>query len=60
MYVCLCHGVTQLDVTDAVHNGAGSSRQVASACGAGSDCGKCRNTVREIIASVRTAHETVA
>ncbi|HWS93785.1 MAG TPA: (2Fe-2S)-binding protein [Mycobacterium sp.] len=60
MYVCLCHGVTKLEVTDAVHKGAGSSKQVAIACGAGLDCGKCRRTVREIIASLQPACETVA
>jgi bacterioferritin-associated ferredoxin len=60
MYVCLCHGVTNLEVAVAVHNGAGSSKQVASVCSAGSDCGKCRRTVREIIASLRAACETVA
>jgi bacterioferritin-associated ferredoxin len=60
MYVCLCHGVTKLEVTRAIHCGAGSSKQVARACGAGSDCGKCRRTVREIIASLQPARETVA
>ncbi|HME50026.1 (2Fe-2S)-binding protein [Mycobacterium sp.] len=51
MYVCLCMGVTSETVRDAVANGAASSKQVAAACGAGSACGRCRQTVRAIIAS---------
>ena len=51
MYVCLCLGITTEAVRDAVEGGASTSRQVAAACGAGSQCGRCRRTVRAIIAS---------
>ena len=49
MYVCLCLGITTEAVRDAIEEGASTSRQVASACGAGSQCGRCRRTVRAII-----------
>ena len=49
MYVCLCVGVTNQTVTDAVTAGARTSRDVAAACGAGSECGRCRRTVRAVI-----------
>ncbi|MGK2879530.1 MAG: (2Fe-2S)-binding protein [Mycobacterium sp.] len=49
MFVCLCTGVTTQAVTDVVAGGAITSKQVAAACGAGSDCGRCRRTVRAII-----------
>lgn len=49
MFVCLCTGVTTQVVTDVVAGGATTSKQVAAACGAGSDCGRCRRTVRAII-----------
>jgi bacterioferritin-associated ferredoxin len=49
MYVCLCVGVTNQTVADAVAAGASTSKQVAAACGAGSECGRCRCTVRAII-----------
>ncbi len=49
MYVCLCLGITTEAVRDAIEGGASTSRQVASACGAGSQCGRCRRTVRAII-----------
>lgn len=49
MYVCLCQGVTSQVVEDAVADGARTSKDVAGACGAGRDCGRCRGTVRAII-----------
>ncbi|MDG4669404.1 (2Fe-2S)-binding protein [Mycobacterium sp. 236(2023)] len=49
MYVCLCLGVTNETVSDAVAAGARTSHQVAQACGAGSECGRCRRTIRSII-----------
>lgn len=49
MFVCLCTGVTSHVVNEAVAKGASTSKQVAAACGAGSDCGRCRRTVRTII-----------
>ncbi|MFN8088814.1 MAG: (2Fe-2S)-binding protein [Mycobacterium sp.] len=49
MFVCLCNGVTSNVVTDAIERGAASTGQVAEACGAGADCGRCRHTVRAII-----------
>jgi bacterioferritin-associated ferredoxin len=58
MFVCLCLGVTSQEVTDAVANGASTSKEVAKVCGAGSECGRCRLTVRAIIASVEFSPET--
>jgi bacterioferritin-associated ferredoxin len=55
MFVCLCMGVTSHDVDKAVANGACTSKQITEACGAGGDCGRCRRTLRAIIA---THHET--
>jgi bacterioferritin-associated ferredoxin len=52
MYVCLCLGVSSQAVTEAVESGAATSKEVAKMCGAGSDCGRCRHTVRAIIAAV--------
>ncbi len=49
MFVCLCNGITSQMVADAVAAGAATTNQVAEACGAGADCGRCRRTVRAII-----------
>ncbi|MCV7102026.1 (2Fe-2S)-binding protein [Mycobacterium palustre] len=53
MYVCLCVGATTQTVCDAVERGASTSKEVAAACGAGADCGRCRRTLRAIIAAAR-------
>lgn len=53
MYVCLCTGATSQAVSEAVAAGARTSRQVAAACGAGGDCGRCRRSVQAIIAAQR-------
>ncbi|HTX95498.1 MAG TPA: (2Fe-2S)-binding protein [Mycobacterium sp.] len=53
MYVCLCVGATSHTVSEVVAQGASTSREVAAACGAGGDCGRCRHTLRAIIAASR-------
>jgi bacterioferritin-associated ferredoxin len=51
MYVCLCSGATCKTVADAVARGASTCKQVAVACGAGLDCGRCLRTLKTIIES---------
>ncbi|MBY0441410.1 MAG: (2Fe-2S)-binding protein [Mycobacteriaceae bacterium] len=51
MYVCLCVGATSQTVCDAVACGASTSKEIAAACGAGADCGRCRRTLRAIISA---------
>jgi bacterioferritin-associated ferredoxin len=51
MFVCLCVGVTSQVVNDVVANGARTSKQIAETCGAGGDCGRCRRTLRAMIAA---------
>jgi bacterioferritin-associated ferredoxin len=51
MFVCLCNGVTSQTVGEAVANGARTTNDVAQACGAGADCGRCRRTVQAILRS---------
>ncbi|OBK18719.1 (2Fe-2S)-binding protein [Mycobacterium asiaticum] len=60
MFVCLCNGITSQAVADAVAAGATTCKQVASTCGAGDDCGRCRRTVRAIIASAEHGAATSA
>jgi len=54
MYVCLCNGTTCQMVTEAVARGASNCKQVAAACGAGLDCGRCLRTVKAILDSQST------
>jgi bacterioferritin-associated ferredoxin len=51
MFVCLCNGVTSQTVTEAIEAGACTTKDVAQACGAGADCGRCRRTVQAILRS---------
>jgi bacterioferritin-associated ferredoxin len=51
MFVCLCNGVTSHAVSDAIAAGASTTKDVAAACGAGADCGRCRRTVQGILRS---------
>ncbi|ORB15594.1 (2Fe-2S)-binding protein [Mycobacterium noviomagense] len=60
MYVCLCTGATSQTVCDLVARGASTSKEVAAACGAGADCGRCRRTLRAIIASARQLDTSAA
>jgi bacterioferritin-associated ferredoxin len=53
MFVCLCTGTTSHVVNEVVANGATTSKQIAEACGAGADCGRCKRTLRSIIAAHR-------
>ena len=49
MYVCLCKGLTDTQIRDAVADGASSLREVHSARGVASQCGKCGITARDIV-----------
>lgn len=41
MYVCICHGINEKDIQEAVDDGAKSVRDVRRSHGVGSQCGKC-------------------
>ncbi|MCV7065930.1 (2Fe-2S)-binding protein [Mycolicibacterium farcinogenes] len=49
MYVCLCYGITRQTVVTAMLEGASTTNKVAIATTAGSDCGRCRRHIQEII-----------
>jgi bacterioferritin-associated ferredoxin len=53
MIVCSCFAVSAHDVEQLVEDGANTVAEVSSACGAGNDCGACRQQVAEIIAVTR-------
>ncbi|HME80245.1 MAG TPA: (2Fe-2S)-binding protein [Mycobacterium sp.] len=49
MFVCLCNGITSQVVAEAISKGASTTNQIAAACGAGADCGRCRRTLRSLL-----------
>ncbi len=53
MYVCICRAVREKHILNVIQNGARSVDEVEAACGAGGDCGSCREEIADLI----TAHE---
>ncbi len=53
MYVCLCKGITDGQIRDAVHQGCDSLRDLRRELGVASQCGKCARQAREEIRSAR-------
>lgn len=51
MYVCLCNGVTERDVLEAVEAGASNVEEVAYCTGAGTQCGSCVHRIAEMVGS---------
>ncbi len=51
MYVCLCKGVTDSQIRNAVDGGATNLRQVRKQLGVASQCGKCACLAKEIVSS---------
>ncbi len=49
MYVCICKGITDSQIRDAVNNGASSLRKVRKQLGATSQCGKCGIITKKIV-----------
>lgn len=53
MYVCLCNGFTDRCVRNAISDGAGSVSKVYKSLGATPQCGKCKDTIRELLTEDR-------
>jgi bacterioferritin-associated ferredoxin len=49
VYVCICRVVSSTTVRATIADGARTVRQVAKACGAGQDCGRCVAHVRALL-----------
>jgi bacterioferritin-associated ferredoxin len=53
MFVCLCNGITNQVVAEAIAKGASTTNQIAAACGAGAECGRCRRTLHLLLGASR-------
>ncbi|MCF4996006.1 (2Fe-2S)-binding protein [Pseudomonas syringae] len=49
MYVCLCTGVTDGQIRDAINEGCCSYKEVRLATGVASQCGKCACLAKEVV-----------
>jgi bacterioferritin-associated ferredoxin len=63
MYVCLCKGVTDRHIRDAIFDGCCSYREVREATGVASQCGKCaclaKDVVRETLTELQTTQAAI-
>ncbi|WP_017937708.1 bacterioferritin-associated ferredoxin [Zestomonas thermotolerans] len=64
MYVCLCHGVTDGQIREAIYEGCCSYREVRENLGVGTQCGKCaclaKQVVRETLCEVQSSQASLA
>ena len=51
MVLCICQAITDREVDAAIRAGARSLAEVEARCGAGGDCGCCREAIEERIAT---------
>jgi len=60
MYVCLCQGVTDGQIREAIYDGCCSYRDVRETLGVASQCGKCaclaKQVVRETLGEMQLGH----
>jgi len=49
MYVCMCHGVTDKQIRQAVCDGAASMRELRQELGVASDCGRCAQFAKQLL-----------
>ncbi len=55
MYVCICNGVTDTQILEAVANGCASVAELTMRTGCGSNCGSCLETAASMLAPARGA-----
>jgi bacterioferritin-associated ferredoxin len=64
MYVCLCEGVTDGQIREAIYEGCCSYREVRTSLGIASQCGKCaclaKQVVRETLSDVQSSQAALA
>ena len=53
MYVCHCRAVTDSTIRTTIECGAHDVDEVASRCGAGTNCGGCVDEIERLCASLR-------
>ncbi|GMG87436.1 bacterioferritin-associated ferredoxin [Biformimicrobium ophioploci] len=49
MYVCICKGITDRHIKEAIYDGATSIKSLRRALGVSSQCGRCAELAQEII-----------
>ena len=60
MYVCICKGITDNHIREAVGNGCDSLRDLRRELGVGSQCGKCARHARQELREARSATQATS
>ena len=60
MFVCICKGVTENKIREAIRAGAQSVEEVKHKCGAGTDCGTCILKLYRIVRDQMQAEEAAS
>nr|WP_010133092.1 bacterioferritin-associated ferredoxin [Microbulbifer agarilyticus] len=55
MYICICKGITDRQIKDAVHDGSTSIKALRRQLGVSSQCGRCAELTKEIIDETMSA-----
>ena len=59
MIVCLCEGVSDGTIRQAISNGCQSVQAIENACGAGTCCRTCEKDLARILTETRTSKEEI-
>jgi bacterioferritin-associated ferredoxin len=59
MYVCICAAVTDVELRDCIGDGARTVEEIGEACGAGTGCGSCLDTV-DVLLTAELAPSEIA
>ncbi|GAB3369546.1 (2Fe-2S)-binding protein [Lysobacter rhizosphaerae] len=57
MYVCICNGVTDHDINQAVEAGCRSVAELTMRTGAGASCGSCLDLAAELMDKARAVRD---
>ncbi len=53
MYICICKGITDSAIREAVHQGAERMRDLKTCLGVAGQCGKCACHTKEVLDQTR-------
>jgi len=57
MYICLCRGVTERQIQDAINKGFNNYSKIRSKLQVGMQCGKCACHVKQIVKETVEIHD---
>lgn len=57
MYVCMCHGITDRQIREAVCDGVVSMRELCAELGVASNCGRCAQYAKQLLDETLTGSQ---